>query len=217
MVTRALVQCGFEAFGRWPTRDGGCDAFGHVEVDRVGTDRFGSRVQAVEDQMRCPGQQGRVLAAEWLPLGTVADHDGFATGDRGDLLAGGEPRSAPSGQPGRLKRRRSAFSARRVRGGLPNRAVVIGQPGPADSARSRRGDAAACVIGWHGAGRFIVAPTVRVSAYSAKSARTRHAQCGGDDHRAAPRHRQKPGVGRRRFRCRVRAPARSAIAHRSTQ
>ena len=84
-----------------------------AQVTAGRADGLGGQRDPVQHQVRGPGQQQPVLAAGWLGLGAVGDHDGaaqpaqrpgFPAGlrDRAHLAAGREARAAAAGQPGPL-------------------------------------------------------------------------------------------------------------------
>ena len=72
----------------------------HIQIDAAGADRGRGQLQPIEHEMRREPEQVLVLAARWLTLGAVTDHDGPPPlrGDRGHLPRCRECRAAPAGQ-----------------------------------------------------------------------------------------------------------------------
>ena len=164
------------------------DVRGHIEIDRVGSDRLSGAVKAVEHQMRCSVEKDGVLAAQRFAFGAVGHYDRPAAGDRGDLAAGRESRRrrAPTDRPGQSTRPtprrrlgavcRIADDVRRVR--VP----------------ARRTDGAWAAVRQCGAAMSSWAPGVsRVGVLGVVGAQPPH-QGGGHDQCTTPGERQKPFV-----------------------
>ena len=95
-----LVQAGAAPFGGGLAEDV-ADVTVRDDHRLAGADHLRGEHRAIEDQVRRPGHQHLVLGAGGFPFGAVADHHRGAPGrHRGQLARGGEPGTAPAGQPG---------------------------------------------------------------------------------------------------------------------